>query len=104
MALENDDHFGVFALALAPDDCSPAVLGMLYYCTCSCRLFRGKGCFGQNGARLDGRVDPSPCDRGYGVPAKILSATLKFSTLQPAGAAGPSPTEGPRAAHEPPER
>ncbi|HEX4023614.1 MAG TPA: hypothetical protein VHX52_02755 [Steroidobacteraceae bacterium] len=39
----------------------------------------------KSGARLDGQVNPQPCTGGFGAPSKLLSARLKFSTLQPAG-------------------
>lgn len=38
-----------------------------------------------SGARADAQVDPGPCSNGYGTPETLLYATLKFSTLMPAG-------------------
>lgn len=46
----------------------------------------------QLGARQGFKVNAYGCERGYGTPSRFARATLEFSTLQPADAAGQDST------------
>jgi hypothetical protein len=52
----------------------------------------------QSGARMDAPVMTMSCFRGDGAPSKLISARLRFSTLQPVAAGAEDTTDAPGSA------